>query len=182
MLLDSNDFLPSCRHACIKANIYRCLNNLIGASYLSKIISLHEQYACYIHNPLKDHTQILLNVQPQKSKMTRYPRFTSWAGPQKKPMTKVVDAILRTYLGELDMSETGCGGESYSQDRIPDLLEREVRIEKRSDGKYSVSVFDPIRDDSLACYLKRNYELWDFKVFDSRKEAESYASLQKKSW
>ena len=67
-------------------------------------------------------------------------------------MTQVVDTILRTYLGELDMSETGSGGESYSQDRIPDLVERDVRILKRSDGRYSVSAFDPIKDDSLAYY------------------------------
>ena len=28
--------------------------------------------------------------------------------------------------------------------------------------------------------MNRNYELWDFKIFDSKKEAETYASLQKK--
>ena len=108
------------------------------------------------------------------------PKIYQLGKATKKPMTQVVDTILRTYLGELKMSETSHGGESYLQDRIPDLMEREVRIEKRSDGKYSVSVFDPIRDDSLAYYLKRNYELWDFKIFGSRKEAEDYASLQKK--
>ena len=49
-------------------------------------------------------------------------------------------------------SERGRGGESYSQDRILDLVERDVRILKRSDGRYSVAVFDPIKDDSLAYY------------------------------
>ena len=48
--------------------------------------------------------------------------------------------------------ETGHGGESYSQDRILDQVERDVRILKRSDGRYSVSAFDPIKDDSLAYY------------------------------
>ena len=108
------------------------------------------------------------------------PKIYQLGRATKKPMTQVVDTILRTYFYELDMSETGRGGESYSQDRIPDLVERDVRIEKRSDGRYSVAVFDPIKDDSLAYYLKRNYELWDFKIFNSRKEAEAYASLQKK--
>ncbi|UCE18705.1 MAG: hypothetical protein JSV84_17990 [Gemmatimonadota bacterium] len=64
----------------------------------------------------------------------------------KKPETQVVDTIPRTYSSELDMSETGGGGDSYLQDRMPDLMGRDVRIEKRSDGWHSVAVFDPIHN------------------------------------
>ena len=56
------------------------------------------------------------------------PKIYQLGKATKKPMTQVVDTILRTYLGKLDMSETGSGGKSYSQDRIPNLVERDVRI------------------------------------------------------
>ena len=97
-----------------------------------------------------------------------------------KPMTEVVDTILRDYLSEVDLHESDTDGESYDCDGPLELVEREVKIQKRQDGKYSVAVFDPIKDDSLSCYLNRNYELWDFKIFETKKEAEDYASLQKK--
>jgi hypothetical protein len=55
-----------------------------------------------------------------------------------------------------------------------------VSIRKTSKEKYSVSVFHKIRDPFLSIALGRDYDLWDFKVFDTKKEAEDYASSYKR--
>ena len=114
-----------------------------------------------------------MTMYSPKIKDDLIPQLYKMSKSAKKPMTKVVDTILRSYLNGSDLSDS-----DYC-DNMPDLHDREVAVEKRSDGRYSVSVFDPIKDDSLAWGLKRNYELWDFKIFDTKKEADAYASLQK---
>lgn len=51
-----------------------------------------------------------------------------------------------------------------------------ISVRRTREGKYSVSVFHKIEDPFLSIALGRDYDLWDFKVFKTKKEAEDYAS------
>ena len=61
------------------------------------------------------------------------------------------------------------------------IKERYIKISKTLNGKYSVHIYEPVPDKSLALILGEEYQIWDHKVFETKEEATAYAkSLGKK--
>jgi len=61
------------------------------------------------------------------------------------------------------------------------IKERYIKINRTIDGKYSVHIYEPVSDKSLALILGEEYQIWDHRVFGIKEEATAYAnSLRKK--